>query len=86
VLAALLRDDRLTDKERGAFDGMLRNIRSGGKLSVIQRDWAKDVFDRLELDAEVTANLVSSGMVPRGKEVHLPYEDMPKPLKPPGRK
>ena len=86
MLQALLRDDRLTDKERGAFEGMLRTLSGGGKLSPAQRDWASDKFKKLELDTHVEGDLVSSGKVPRGKEIRLPFEDMPRPLKPPGRK
>jgi hypothetical protein len=86
MLQALLRDDKLTEKERGAFDGMLRTVSSGKKLTDTQRNWARDVFVKLELDADVGGSLFSSGMVPRGKEIRLPFEDMPRPLKPPGRK
>lgn len=86
MLQILLDDDRLTDKEKGAFEGMLRSLFNGGKLSVAQRDWAADRFKKLELDTAVEGDLVSSGKVPRGKEIRLPFEDMPRPLKPPGRK
>lgn len=86
MLQALIRDDRLTEKERGAFDGMLRSIASGTKLSSIQRDWFRDSYRKYELDANTSENLVSSGAVPRGKETKFPFESMTRPLKPPGRK
>jgi hypothetical protein len=86
MLQALVRHDGLTDKERTAFEGMFRTVGNGGKLSVSQRDWAKDAFVKYELDANFSANLASNGLAPRGKEVRLPFEDMPRPTKPPGRK
>ena len=85
ILQALTRDDRLTDKERHVFEGMLRTVTGGTKLSKPQRDWAVDAFTRYGLEANFAENLVSSGEVVRGKEVKMLYENMPRPLKPPGR-
>ena len=83
MLQALIRENRLTAKERKAFEGMLKSVGGGQKLSVIQRDWARDVYAKYGLKAEF--NLISDGLAARGKEVRLPYEDLPRPKKPPGR-
>ena len=57
------------------------------QLSDKQRAWVKDVFERF-CDEPIYKNLVSSGQVPRGREVELPAvlrpENLPK--KPPQRR
>jgi hypothetical protein len=85
MLQALIHDERLIDKDRHAFEGMLRTVTGGRKLSKPQRDWAEDAFKKYGLEVGFAENLVSSGEVVRGKEVKMLYENMPRPLKPPGR-
>jgi hypothetical protein len=51
-------------------------------LSPRRRTWANDALDRFEPRA---ANLVSRGLVPRGREVPTPAVLRNLPLKPPGR-
>lgn len=91
LLDALLDDDRLTDKERNAFSEMHERLRIHAfgydSLSPRQRDWADNVFHRLEL-VTITENLVPSGRVspsPAERAKRYPYESLPRPLKPPGR-
>lgn len=86
MLRSLCDYDGLTDKERSAFSSMFGVVRSGKSLTSAQRDWVESSYKKYELDAANAQNLVSSGQVPRGKEVKFPFETMPRPLKPPGRK
>lgn len=87
MLRALVEHDGLTDKEREAFESMKARSRDGRlPLTSAQREWVKGAYKKYELDAGEAQNLVSSGQVPRGKEVTFPFETMPRPLKPPGRK
>lgn len=95
MLNALLGDDRITEEDREAFEGMKKRLvrDSKNRLTRPQRQWAEDVYKRLELDAgEGSKNLFSSGKVkadPKAKGgVVFPWEkpDYVKPLKPPGRK
>lgn len=76
----------LSDLERDAFDDMLEQLTSGafGVLTAKQRDWAKTVAERV--GAVGYDNLVSSGRVPRGREVPTPAVLQRLPLKPPGRR
>lgn len=86
MLKALCDHDGLTDKERSAFESMLTRMQGGRfPLTQPQRDWVESSYKKYELDAGESQNLVSSGQVPRGKEVTFPFETMPRPLKPPGR-
>lgn len=97
MLAALLADDRLEDKERTAFEDMssFLNLSPKSKLKRAQYEWAERRFRELELDANVTLNLHSSGKVPEGRspgiaKVTFPWQrpdgtyDLPK--KPPHRR
>jgi hypothetical protein len=77
MLRALLRDSRLTPKERKAFEGMLRTV-SGRRLTNIQRGWVQDTFTKYQ------PALVSEP--PATEEPKPTYESMPRPMKPPGRK
>lgn len=83
-LDALL-DAELREADREAFASM----RKSKSLTEKQRRYIDDVYERLELDAEVgSANLISSGVVkvtPQERAMRFPYERMPKPLRPPGR-
>jgi hypothetical protein len=90
LLHALLDSERLTEDEDRAFRGMLNRIEGMPyKLTERQRVWAEEVYERLDLAAEDgSENLISSGAyVPTAKELarKFPWENMPKPRKPPGR-
>lgn len=92
-LNALLADDRLSDEDREAFEGMKKRLVRGptAKLSRPQSQWVDDIYHKLELDVgEGSANLFSSGKVKaEGKSsVVLPWEQpgYVKVMKPPGRK
>ena len=77
----------IKEHEKELFGKWLEELEDGERhvLSMRQRLWANDVIDRDEPRAE---NLISSGLVPRGREVPVPEvlrrENLP--LKPPGRK
>lgn len=90
ILSALVADDRLTERERPAFENMQENITSGryDTLTGPQRDWAERRYLELHLDAdEASANLHSNKLVPQG--IPNPnarhYEKLDRPMKPPGR-
>jgi hypothetical protein len=82
LLEAVLERDDLSDYARSAFEDMQRQERS---LSPKQRAWAEAALkgERYEPEPEYE-NMVSRGLVPRGKEVEILVKD--RPLKPPGRK
>lgn len=87
MLRSLLRDERLGDDEREKFQDMLDGLPKFKKLSAKQHDWVRSRFEQLELDAEEgSMNLVSAGKIPRGRDVRMGFEDMPKPKSPPGRR
>ena len=77
-------DEELSENEREAFsdmaDRLVENLH--WKLLKKQREWAERVYERLVPQYE---NLVSSGSVPRGREVPDPPALRHRPLKPPGR-
>ena len=80
MLQALVRDSRLTPKERKAFEGMIRTTAGGRKLSPDQRNWVHDTFVKYGFEGK------PSPEVEEVPESSLPYERMPRPTKPPGRK
>ena len=82
----LLDVDNLTFDEVNAFMSMRNRLARfrDNKLTDKQRSWLEDVAKRLDI-AEPSANLVSSGEVPRGAEVPIPEILKHRPLKPPGR-
>lgn len=84
LLRVVLASDKLSDDNREAFDGMLTRL-DGQYLTLNekQRTYVKDVAERHELLIEYESG-VSSGTVPRGREVPLLVKD--KPLKPPSRR
>lgn len=97
MLLALLGDDRLSDREREAFDDMssAMSLSPSRKLTKAQFDWVERRFRQLELDSDVALNLHSEGKVPEGRThgvppVRFPWQkadgslDLPK--DPPGRK
>lgn len=77
----------LTENQRKAFEGMRDYLSKGGKrkLSPKQRKWASKILNQFE---PIYGNYVSSGIVPRGREVETPTilrrENLP--MAPPGRK
>lgn len=67
------------ENARRAFRSMLdRSL----PLSDRQRAWVRGVYEKV-FDAPTYENAVSSGRVPRGREVVLLVDAMSKPLKPP---
>jgi len=70
-----------------AFSEMLDRMETGRqtKLSDKQRAWVKSVYERV-FEQPVYENLVSRGLVPRGREVATPEVLKNLPLKPPRRK
>ena len=87
LLRQALNAKELKEHERNLFAVWLIELENGerNRLSQRQRVWTNDVLDRSE---ERTANLVSRGLVKRGREVPLPEvlkrENLP--MKPPGRR
>lgn len=89
MLMSLLKNkEKLTDRERSAFERMEHDLRTGRytRLSTAQKDWVEGVYLRLELDAEEAENLVSSGSVPLGRPVLTAEVLKNLPKAPPGRK
>lgn len=83
LVKAVLELDRLDDEALAAFESMLDSLDASERaLSFKQRDWA----NKLVGDPGEYENLVSSGQVPRGREVPTPPVLLNRPLKPPGRK
>ena len=88
LLNELLKDhfDELSDVETEAFAGMRFNLTAGFRgeqfqeLTERQRAWATDVRERI---VPQYANLVSRGLVPRGREVPTPPVLRVLPKKPP---
>lgn len=84
LLKRALEKEDLRDSSREAFEDMLERIEAKGMtLSDKQRAWVLRALDVPEYE-----NLVSSGKVPIGKPVELPWQLRPEnlPKKPPGRK
>ena len=85
LLEAVLERDNLSEKALIAFSNMLDGLSFGRPLSAEQRAWATAALEGQQyVPSEKYENLVSSGKVPRGREVELMVTD--KPLKPPGIK
>lgn len=80
-LAASPDEDEELRFNAGAFREMLERDRP---LSEKQRAWVRNVYEQL-FDVPHYENLVSSGRVPRGREVPLPPGLQNLPKKPPGR-
>jgi FMN phosphatase YigB (HAD superfamily) len=80
----------LRDYEDAAFRDMLAALEGSGEgtfatLSNAQRAWAYEVAERVGCSPDYV-NLVSSGRVPRGREVPTPAVLQNLPKKPPGRR
>lgn len=84
LLRTVLASDKLSDDNREAFEDMLTRL-DGQYLTLNekQRAYVKGVGERHELLIEYE-NGISSGKVPRGREVALMVKD--KPLRPPTRR
>lgn len=67
MLQALLADERLGDEEREAFQGMVSPLELSprAKLSEKQRTWVVSRYEKLDLGAESSLNLHSSGKLPK---------------------
>lgn len=77
-------DQDLTPDAREAFERMRVELARRGPLTPKQRAWASAASRGEHYEPELEyENLVSSGHVPRGREVALMVRD--KPLRPPGR-
>lgn len=76
--------NRLEDEQHEAFSSMLEELVEGRRerLSGKQRSWVRDV---LEEHIPQYENLVSSGKVPRGREVETPPALRNLPKRPPSK-
>jgi hypothetical protein len=84
MLDALFAKEEIQEYLPGAFrkfSGMLSN---GYALSLKQHEWVADVYAKY-FGEPVYQNLISTGRVPRGREVPTPPVLQNLPLKPPGR-
>lgn len=89
MLEKLLATDGLGDEEGAVFEDMLGRLRRRGddaELTGKQRQWVRDVFVRLGLDAGEVLNLWSEGKVPMGKPVEAAPVLRVLPKRPPGRR
>jgi hypothetical protein len=90
LLRRLVDDSDVLDYERDAFAQMLRQLEASSSeggyhaLSEPRRLWAREVAERVGCIGY--ENLVSSGLVPRGREVATPAVLQNLPKKPPGRR
>jgi predicted nuclease with TOPRIM domain len=80
-------NDENMQKHETTFKDMLHRMETGRllKLTLLQRNYLNDLHERLVAEPGYE-NLVSSGLVPRGKEVEKPDVLKKLPLRPPGRK
>jgi hypothetical protein len=80
-------DDENLRKHANAFHDMLNRMETGRLhiLSRTQRSYVKDCWERFCGEVEYE-NLVSSGLVPRGREVPTPAVLQNLPKKPPPRR
>ncbi len=96
MLIALLADDRLSDREREAFEDMSSRLQLSPRavLTKAQAEWVERRHLQLGLPEEA-ANLFSSGLVPEGRThgvppVRFPWQNQDGtnslPKEPPGRK
>lgn len=85
MLDSLLENDHTLDVwEKEAFLDMRDKLAKSEKpLTKLQRSKVEKAWNRSGLES--SKNLWSSGQVPMGKPIRLPYEDMPRPLRPPGK-
>jgi hypothetical protein len=87
LLRRLIDDSDVTETERDAFAGMLRELEAPDgffDLTEARRNFALDVERRVGVGEY--ENLVSSGRAPRGREVPTPSVLLNLPKKPPGRR
>jgi hypothetical protein len=80
----------LSDHEKKVFHGLMYKITEAEKAGNVRKltfgelSWVTEVAKRLDV-VEPAANLVSRGLVARGKDVVEPEILRHRPLKPPGR-
>jgi len=86
LLAAVLERDDLSDAARAAFEDMQHKL-DRWPLTKKQRQWIEAALrgEKFEPEPEYE-NLVSSGRVPRGREVPTPAILQNLPKKPPPRR
>jgi hypothetical protein len=82
MLQELLDEHDLSESTREMLTSMQESLDSFNVLSEKQRKVVHDIHDHLHPKYQ---NLVSDGLVPRGREVPEPEALRHKPLKPPGR-
>jgi len=82
MLQELLDEHDLSDGRREMLTSMQESLDRYHQLTEKQRKVVQDIHDQLHPKYE---NLVSDGLVPRGREVLEPEALRHKPLKPPGR-
>jgi hypothetical protein len=75
-------DDSEKEELKKIKDGLDKKV---DKITKLQREKINVVWKRLGFDDLGVKNLWSSGKVPMGKPMEFPY-NLPRPLKPPGRK
>jgi hypothetical protein len=73
------------DGERLSIEPFRQMLDRDRPLSLKQVAWLKDVYDKF-CDVPQYENLVSSGKVPRGREIELPEVLKKLPMKPPQRR
>jgi len=87
LLRAVLDDPAIDDDTSAAFNDMLEQVTQRTRpLTERQREWVRTVADREGIVDPRTTNLVSRGVVPRGREVATPAVLRNLPLNPPGRR
>lgn len=99
LLLRVLRLEHISDKQRADFESMRDELRRRdgrrfakrephkyveARLTDAQRAYITGVLERHGDGAETSLNLVSSGKVPRGREVEVPTVLRNLPRKPPG--
>lgn len=82
MLQELLDEQDLSDGRREMLTSMLEGLDRFPTLTAKQREIVQDIHDQLHPKYQ---NLVSEGLVPRGREVPEPEALRYKPTKPPGR-
>lgn len=89
MLRDVLECSDIFDSEEHAFSDMLDRLENNlqKELTERQREWVQKTADRVGVFVGDYQNLVSSGQVkPNPNAPKFPFETMPRPLKPPGRR
>lgn len=87
ALDQLLRENDLSDYERGAFENMNERLARGRyPLTEKQRTWVLGRCEELGVDADLREHAERNANVPRGREVATPGVLQGLPKDPPGRR